>query len=139
MDDLGFGEAVTWQAAEIQKRSGLKIALDLPAAHLVQRDDLATALFRIVQESLTNVVRHAQATEVHICLVSDESRLVLTVSDNGQGLAPDLPGGGIGLVSMRERAMAFGGVFSVRNNTTLGTTVEVALPLSSLEALEEPS
>ncbi len=139
LDDLGFGEAVTWQAAEIQKRSGLKIALDLPAAHLVQRDDLATALFRIVQESLTNVVRHAQATEVHICLVSDESRLVLTVSDNGQGLAPDLPGGGIGLVSMRERAMAFGGVFSVRNNTTLGTTVEVALPLSSLEALEEPS
>ena len=139
LDDLGFGEAVTWQAAEIQKRSGLKIALDLSAAHWVQHDGLATALFRIVQESLTNVVRHAQATEVCIGLVTDETNLVLTVSDNGQGLTSDLPSGGIGWVSMRERAMAFGGVFSVRNNCTYGTTVEVALPLLSVEALEETS
>ena len=139
LDDLGFGEAVTWQAAEIQKRSGLKIALDLSAAHWVQHDGLATALFRIVQESLTNVVRHAQATEVCIGLVTDETNLVLTVSDNGQGLTSDLPSGGIGWVSMRERAMAFGGVFSVRNNCTSGTTVEVALPLLSVEALEETS
>jgi signal transduction histidine kinase len=61
------------------------------------------------------------------------------VSDNGQGLAADLPSGGIGWVSMRERAMAFGGVFSVHNNHTPGTTVEVVLPLSSMNALEEPS
>jgi len=139
LDDLGFGEAVTWQAAEIQKRSGLKIALDLSAAHWVQHDGLATALFRIVQESLTNVVRHAQATEVRIGLVSDDKRLVLTVSDNGQGLTSDLPSGGIGWVSMRERAMALGGVFSVHNGPTPGTTVEVVLPLPSIEALEASS
>ncbi|HTN64610.1 MAG TPA: PAS domain S-box protein, partial [Burkholderiaceae bacterium] len=66
LDDLGFGEAIAWQAAEIAKRTGLEISLDLRAAALVSDDALAIALFRIVQESLTNVVRHAQASKVEI-------------------------------------------------------------------------
>ena len=135
LDDLGFGEAVTWQAAEIEKRSGLKVQLDLPAAPWVKDDALATALFRIVQESLTNVIRHAQASCVLVRLVHAEADLVLTVTDNGVGLPTPLKGGGIGLVSMRERVVALGGVFSIANNNEHGLTVKVVVPWPVLDAL----
>lgn len=130
LDDLGFGEAVTWQTAEFAKRSGLDIALDLQAQALVKDDVVATALFRIVQESLTNVVRHADATSVQVRLTSDGTDLVLTVHDNGTGIA-DGPrtGSGIGLVSMRERATALGGHLKIAGAAGAGTTIEVTLPL----------
>jgi PAS domain S-box-containing protein len=130
LDDLGFGEAVAWQTAEFAKRSGLDITLDLQAQELVKDDVLATALFRIVQESLTNVVRHAGATRVQVRLARDEDNLVLTVIDNGSGMAGGpRTGSGIGLVSMRERATALGGQLSIAGIPGTGTTIEVTLPL----------
>jgi PAS domain S-box-containing protein len=130
LDDLGFGEAVAWQTAEFAKRSGLAIVLDLQAQALVKDDVLATALFRIVQESLTNVVRHAGATTVQVRLISDGPDLVLTVQDNGGGIAADArPGSGIGLVSMRERATALGGQLKISSAPGAGTTIEVTLPI----------
>ena len=132
LDDLGFGEAVAWQAAEVTKRSGLEIRLDLEAAALVRNSDLATALFRIVQESLTNCVRHAQASLVDIKLVADDKDLVLTICDNGRGFASDgRPGRGIGLVSMRERADALGGRFDIRSAPGDGSSIEVRISLNS--------
>jgi PAS domain S-box-containing protein len=130
LDDLGFGEAVAWQTAEFAKRSGLDITLDLQAQALVKEDVLATALFRIVQESLTNVVRHSGATSVKVCLACEDGDLVLTVHDNGTGMAPGArPGSGIGLVSMRERATALGGQLRIESVPGAGTTIEVTLPL----------
>ncbi|HXD41467.1 MAG TPA: PAS domain S-box protein [Ramlibacter sp.] len=130
LDDLGFGEAVAWQTAEFAKRSGLDIAIDLQAQELVKDDVVATALFRIVQESLTNVVRHAGATSVQVRLASDGSDLVLTVRDNGTGIAGGpRAGSGIGLVSMRERATALGGQLRIVGEPGAGTTIEVTLPL----------
>ena len=130
LDDLGFGEAVAWQTAEFAKRSGLDIEIDLQAQELVKDDVVATALFRIVQESLTNVVRHAGATSVHVRLASDGSDLVLTVRDNGTGIAGGhRTGSGIGLVSMRERATALGGQLRIVGEPGAGTTIEVTLPL----------
>ena len=130
LNDLGFGEAVTWQTAEFAKRSGLNITLDLQAQELVKDDVVATALFRIVQESLTNVVRHAGATSVQVRLASDGSDLVLTVRDNGTGIAGGpRSGSGIGLVSMRERATALGGQLRIMGDPGAGTTIEVTLPL----------
>jgi PAS domain S-box-containing protein len=130
LDDLGFGEAVAWQTAEFAKRSGLDITLDLQAQALVKEDVLATALFRIVQESLTNVVRHSGATSVKVCLTCEHGDLVLTVHDNGAGMAPGArPGSGIGLVSMRERATALGGQLRIESVPGAGTTIEVTLPL----------
>jgi signal transduction histidine kinase len=130
LDDLGFGEAVAWQTAEFAKRSGLDIEIDLQAQELVKDDVVATALFRIVQESLTNVVRHAGATSVHVRLASDGSDLVLTVRDNGTGIAVGhRTGSGIGLVSMRERATALGGQLRIVGEPGAGTTIEVTLPL----------
>jgi PAS domain S-box-containing protein len=131
LDDLGFGEAVAWQTSEFAKRSGLDIALDLQAQALVKDDVLATALFRIVQESLTNVVRHAKATNVQVRLACDGTHLVLTVRDNGTGIASGpRTGSGIGLVSMRERATALGGQLRIAGVAGAGTTIEVTLPLA---------
>lgn len=130
LDDLGFGEAVAWQTGEFAKRSGLDITLDLQAQALVKDDVVATALFRIVQESLTNVVRHSGATSVQVRLVCDGSDLVLTVRDNGTGIAGGARvGSGIGLVSMRERATALGGHLTIAGVPGTGTTIEVVLPL----------
>lgn len=138
LDDLGFGEAVRWQTAEFAKRSGLDIVLDLQAQALVEDDLVATALFRIVQESLTNVARHAGATQVKVSLTADESDLLLTVSDNGAGIAAEArKGNGIGLVSMRERANSLGGRFQIAGVAGAGTTIEVTLPLVRQVSVKE--
>ena len=138
LDDLGFGEAVKWQTAEFAKRSGLDITLDLQAQALVEDDLVATALFRIVQESLTNVARHAGATQVKVSLTADESSLLLSVSDNGAGIAAVArTGNGIGLVSMRERATALGGKFNIAGVPGAGTTIAVTLPLTRPVVMKE--
>jgi PAS domain S-box-containing protein len=132
LGDLGFGEAVTWQTAEFAKRSGLTILMDLPGAEHVRDDVRATALFRIVQESLTNISRHAAASEVQIRLAADDDHLVLTVRDDGAGISPDGPrSNGIGLLSMRERATALGGQLRIASIPGRGTTIEVTLPLEA--------
>jgi signal transduction histidine kinase len=131
LDDLGFGEAVSWHVAEFARRSGLKCTLDLQAQSHVADDVVATALFRIVQESLTNVVRHAEATSVHVKLVRAGKELVLSVIDDGAGFSPEgRAGKGIGLVSIRERAMSLGGRLDVGGAPGAGTTITVSLPLA---------
>lgn len=134
LDDLGFGEAVVWQAGVLSKRTGLEIDLDLSAAGLVKDDVLATALFRVLQESLTNIVRHANAERVEIRLVVEGDNLVLTVRDNGRGIAAGVVKGGIGLVSMRERATALGGQFNISSVPGDGTVIEVRVPNAALIA-----
>jgi len=135
LDDLSFGEALTWQTTEFTKRSNLMLSLNLPAADKVKGDALATTMFRIVQESLTNVTRHANATKVSIELVTNDYALVLTIKDNGQGFQNTGRQGGIGLVSMRERATSVGAVFNIINNPEAGTgtTIEVIIPLTEPE------
>ncbi|MDO8248982.1 MAG: PAS domain S-box protein [Rhodoferax sp.] len=130
LDDLGFAEAVSWQTRDFAKRSALEVTLNLPAAGLVQGDALATALFRIVQESLTNVARHANATQVKIDLVAEGAKLALTIKDNGQGIQDAARQGGIGLVSMRERAISIGAHFNIVSRPRAGTTIEVTVPLN---------
>jgi signal transduction histidine kinase len=138
LDDLGFGEALTWQASEFARRSGLVVDVKLAAATLVTHDATATALFRIVQESLTNIARHARAATVQVRLDATDESLVLTVHDDGRGIAGHAgEGAGLGLVSMRERAMALGGRLHVTGAPGQGTTIEVVLPLNATAAVEE--
>ncbi|MGZ3237597.1 MAG: PAS domain S-box protein [Burkholderiaceae bacterium] len=129
LDDLGFEEALTWQAKEFAKRAGLDVKLNLQAIELVKNDELATAIYRIVQESLTNIARHANAKNVEISLTADEEHLVLTVSDNGNGIAEGHKSDGFGLVSMRERANAFGGNFQISSDQGHGATIRVEFNL----------
>lgn len=137
LDDLGFAEAVQWHVSEVSKRSGLDIAMNLPAHELVSEDVRATALFRIVQESLTNIVRHAQAHHVDITLSTDGVSLCLQICDDGVGMPEKIRVGGIGLVSMRERVKALGGEFNISPAwpfaTHPGVLIEVKLPLLAHE------
>ncbi|MCW8806733.1 MAG: PAS domain S-box protein [Rhodanobacter sp.] len=128
LDDLDLAEAVCWQVEELTKRSNLQAVCNLPAAELVKENTLATALFRIVQEALTNVARHANADQLEVSFVADGDELVLSVRDSGKGFVHDHNGSGIGLVSMRERATAVDGKFTIMSAPGHGTTIEVRVP-----------
>lgn len=133
LDDLGFSEAVEWHVSEFTKRTHLKISLDLPSQECVNEDARAIALFRIVQESLTNILRHAQAQHVNISLTHDGDFLYLSIQDDGLGMPEKIRVGGIGLVSMRERVVALGGEFEVapafNSESNPGLLIKVRLPL----------
>lgn len=128
LDDLDLAEAVCWQVAELTKRSNLTSVCNMPAAELVRDENLATALFRIVQEALTNVARHAKADQLEVSFVREGDELVLRVRDSGKGFVHDYNGRGIGLVSMRERATAVDGKFTITSAPEHGTTIEVRVP-----------
>ena len=131
LDDLGFEEAVKWLVSEFTKRTQIPVSLVLKAEECVSNGDLATTLFRIVQESLTNIARHAEATKVNIALTKEDQQLLLSIADDGNGLSPLLQSGGFGLVSMRERANALGAKFTISNNDLKGVTIRVEFDLSS--------
>ncbi|MEN9975536.1 MAG: hypothetical protein RLZZ282_1542 [Verrucomicrobiota bacterium] len=139
LDDLGLVAAIEWEAEETAKRTDLKFLLTLP-------DDLdldapfALALFRIVQEALTNVIRHARATEVTIALMTHPDGLELTIHDNGCGCPPDRLTGSkaLGLLGMRERVSTFGGTVEWLNNPGHGITVRVLAPCLTTPPPETP-
>jgi PAS domain S-box-containing protein len=130
LDDRDLAEAIAWQAGEVARRSGIEIRLELQAA--APDDAVATALFRIVQESLTNVVRHAAATQVEIGLRTAHGALHLCIQDNGRGIDAAAHGSGIGLLSMRERATALGGNFAISRRPGSGTRIDVSIPYQPL-------
>jgi PAS domain S-box-containing protein len=130
LDELGLEAAVEWYVAEFEKRTGIACRLIDTMAGASLSPDQATALFRILQEALTNVVRHAGATTVDIRLAAEAGRVTLEIRDDGRGIPEDKIGDSrsIGLLGMRERARALGGEVVIRRRFTAGTTVEVILP-----------
>jgi PAS domain S-box-containing protein len=131
LDDLGLAAALEWQAEEFQKRSGILCSLAPPAKDPPVSRDQATALFRIFQEILTNVARHAQATKVWVHLGEEDQAIELEVEDNGVGIKdPQLAKShSLGLLGMRERAAAFGGTVEIAGVPNQGTIVRVRLPV----------
>lgn len=129
--DLGLPAAIEWETQEFSRRSGIPCALHLPAEPVELDADRATDLFRIVQEALTNVARHAQARHVDVSLSVGRGQLVLRVTDDGRGITPDAAADprALGLLGMRERALLWGGVVEVRAGSAGGTGVTVRLPL----------
>ena len=129
LDDLGFSAAASWYVDQFAARTGLPVDLSLPDADPERGDAVATALFRVLQESLTNVARHAQATRVWVSLNLENDAWVLSVRDDGVGFVHETGrAGDIGLVGMRERAQNLGGRFSVISAPGRGTTIEIAIP-----------
>jgi PAS domain S-box-containing protein len=132
LDDLGLVAAVQWQAGEFQKRTGVKCRLDLNhCGELPEDAELNTGIFRILQEALTNVARHANATRVKASLVVKDGALMLKVSDNGRGIAEDQISSpeSFGLIGMRERASALGGEVSIIGIPGRGTVLTVTVPM----------
>jgi PAS domain S-box-containing protein len=136
LDDLDFSEALTWQTQEFTRHSGLEVTLNLEGGEQIKDNEVGTALFRIVQEALTNVVRYAQASQVRISLTQQGDMLVLSIQDNGIGFDGSVRKGGVGLVGMRERCTSIGGQFSIQSHADLGTTIVVSVPLVFLQAKE---
>lgn len=133
LDDLGFSAAAGWYVDQFSARTGLRTTLDLPTDNPRLDDASATAMFRVLQESLTNVARHAGATRVDIGLTMRDGEWVLSIRDDGTGIATDAVGReGIGLIGMRERIQMLGGRFSVLSPPGGGTEVEAIVPATTL-------
>jgi len=141
LDDLGLASALRWQAGEYQKHSNIRFQLDLPESEVVVDREGALALFRIFQETITNVVKYASATEVHVNLTQTDHGLVLQVDDNGVGIdASDLvKATSHGIRGMRERAQALGGSITVSGEKGAGTRVVVMLPPGAPAAAASPA
>jgi len=130
LDQLGLPAAVEWLAQDFSRRSGIACDVTLLPVNDAITDDLATALFRIVQEGLTNVSRHAGATHVEISLGVSGGCVTLEISDDGRGITEDATTGpqSLGILGMRERAAALGGVLEVVPREGGGTRVSAWFP-----------
>jgi len=132
--DLGLAAAVEWQVQEFQARSGVQCKVRLLIREVVT-SNASTAMFRIFQETLTNVARHAKATRVEVVLQKQRDRLVLLIHDNGRGfdLTDPALSNSLGLLGMRERAAILGGQVNIASTPGKGTTVSAWFPLQSPE------
>jgi len=131
LDDLGLEAAIGWQIEEFSKRTGCDCKLNLKMEDISIEEIRNTVVFRIMQEALTNVTRHAKANQVNITLFSADGRLVLEVADNGCGITKaELESNtSIGLIGMRERAGGLGGNVDIKRGRQGGTKIKLDLPL----------
>ena len=131
LNHIGLPEALTQEAAQFQARSGIPCRLELPSSGAELLPETATAIFRIFQEALTNIARHAQASSIRASLRADGRQITLEVEDNGRGIAVEalLDARSMGLLGMRERATALGGEVAITPCTPHGTRVLLRLPL----------
>lgn len=135
LDDFGLKPAIEHLVAEVQAHSSLKVRVDLEAvAERRFGDDVETHLYRIIQESLNNIVKHAAAANVELLLMRDGESLRLEINDDGIGIEPTRldgalrSGGHLGMIGMRQRAKLLGGDFAVAPNGGRGTRIIVSLP-----------
>jgi signal transduction histidine kinase len=133
LDDLGLPEAIDWLVKEFSRRTGIDVDTRLGEGLQALPPQLATTLYRIVQEALTNITRHARATRAAISLTLDDHELLLTIQDNGTGFTQGTrtrPPGSFGLLGIRERVLLLGGQLSVGNVPEGGARLVVRVPLT---------
>jgi signal transduction histidine kinase len=132
LDTVGLLAALEWQANEFQTQTGIQCRVKAAIKETLWDQDLNTAFFRIFQETLTNIIRHARASRVDVRLAEMSGYLVLEVKDNGRGISEAEINNtqSIGLLGMRERAALLGGEVRVSGEPGKGTTIRVRIPLS---------
>ena len=137
LDDLGLTAACDWLVQNFRQRTGAQCELVMGHGNLDLPDPYATAIFRILQESLTNIAKHAEADRVEVTLEHENGEVTLTVRDNGRGFATDAPRkqGSYGLLGLRERAYLLGGEVHIESGAGQGTVIEMHLPIT--EQVEE--
>jgi signal transduction histidine kinase len=130
LDTAGLPAALEWQTNEFQKQTGIQCHVNVAIRDPILDQDLNTAFFRIFQETLTNIIRHANASKVEVRLIEAAEHFVLEVKDNGRGISESeiLNTKSIGLIGMRERAALLGGEVRLRGEPGKGTTVSVRIP-----------
>jgi PAS domain S-box-containing protein len=133
LDELGLVAAIEWLAEKTAKRTGIVITLSLPSEEIELDEDIALALFRIVQEALMNVARHAHATRAEVGMHASGGEWEVEIQDNGRGFTPSTRLGpkALGMLGMRERAVSFGGSVNFLSEPGKGTTVRARMPGSA--------
>jgi len=131
LDDFGLSAAIEWQADEFVKRTGIQCDIELGPEDIILDEARSVAIFRIFQETLTNITRHADATRVRVILKKNTTAVEMRVSDNGKGLWKKRLSGlqSFGIIGMRERAYSFGGNLVITGTRGEGTTVAVTIPI----------
>ena len=127
LDDLGIAEAIKWQAMEFKNRTKIECNFENDLNDFELDLERSTTLFRVFQETLTNIVRHAGATKVYVTLSQFNESITLQIRDNGCGISPEEVSSlrSLGLLGMRERAMVWGGNVQIRGIPNEGTTVTI--------------
>jgi signal transduction histidine kinase len=137
--EMGIVSALEWLAEEFAGNTCIPCKLEVCEENIVLDDKRATTIFRIAQESLTNISRHAQASQVEIRLERKGTHYLLEVRDNGKGFDPAIrKKKSFGLIGVRERVLMLGGELDILSASGIGTTVRVSIPVTD-EALYEPN
>lgn len=131
LDDLGLAAAIEWQAQEFGRRTGISCVLSSNVEAVEFNSEFSTAVFRIFQETLTNIIRHAGANTITVNLKKSDRRLILRVEDDGKGIEEGGAGGNgsLGILGMHERARLIGGELEVFNGTENGTVILLTAPV----------
>jgi PAS domain S-box-containing protein len=139
LDDLGLGAAAEWLLDSLRQRAGIAFRLNMDPSCAELGEPYASTLFRVMQESLTNVARHARARRVDVSLVREGGDAVLTIADDGIGLDADARSkpGSFGLRGIRERVLLLGGTLNISSDAGAGTTVMAHLPLRAANGGED--
>lgn len=137
LDEIGLAAALEAFAEGVRRRSGIAVNIELPPNFARLPSDLELALFRVVQEAITNVLKHAGSDKATIRISLNQEELLLDVEDNGKGVPPEKMAtlnrqSGVGLAGMKERVRPFGGVLDIRSNSS-GTKVTAVIPLSGTQ------
>ncbi len=137
LDDLGLTPSIEHLFHEFSERANIAVSLDLPAGEYEFHDPLATAVYRMAQEALTNVARHAEATEVQFTMTLDDAgTLRVRIRDNGIGIAPDSARKAYGILGIKERAQTLGGRAEIFSPPEGGTVVEILVPAAHYRKAE---
>ena len=131
LDDLGLVAALEWHSQEFEKRAGIRVKFISAVTELDVKPEVATAMFRIFQETLTNVARHSEATKVETSIFTENQKLVMRIRDNGRGFSKNeiTDKRTLGILGMQERAAIIEGEYSIISQKGEGTIVEVRVPI----------
>jgi two-component system, NarL family, sensor histidine kinase UhpB len=136
LDDLGLAAAIEWQVEQFQERTDIVCELRMNREEFELEDNVATSVFRIIQEALTNTARHAEAGRVHIVVEEQGDQIHLEVRDNGKGFHPAPRKRSYGLLGIRERVNMLGGEMQITSEPGNGTCVRASIPLHSAESIQ---
>ncbi|MBT8381046.1 MAG: sensor histidine kinase, partial [Ignavibacteria bacterium] len=133
LDELGLIAAIEWQTQEFKKTTGKLFSLSFSSNEVIIDKEKSTVMFRIFQEAVTNIIRHASADHVYIALNYNHPKLILEVRDNGLGISSEQIKNprSLGIIGMKERALAVGGEVTIEGIPTKGTTVNVEIPFDN--------
>ncbi len=128
LDDLGLAAAIAWHAEQVSARAGFEVTVDVPSSDVSVDSAGSIVLYRVLQEALTNIARHAKATHVTITLRERAPHVTLEIKDDGRGFDPEAPTRSFGLLGMRERTASVGGLLDVDSAPGRGTLLRAQVP-----------